>query len=254
MEGTLKRAHHDDDVDNDEVDDVADDGEISPPALKILRPGNDWQGHERGLAVCDDDDDDDDDDAVVGKRSGSSNAVRGAAEAEDADEEGLSADCSSEAVAMSSKPRDGDSSVSHAADAADVADADATDCPLTPLDSLGDEIVIKIFSYLSTRDLLRFACRVCRKWHRLTRAPELWRHIVLDVSKLRLRDTERNGPDYRPHLIDDRILSSLTSLSRGILSVDLTDCNALSCGKNLVARQDFFQGTGNSSVVIVQSF
>ena len=233
MEGTLKRARvsDDDDVDDGDVHDVANDGGISPPALKILKAGHDREGDEHGLAVCDDD-------AVVGKWKGLSNAVRAAAEVDDADEEGESADCSSEADALSSKPQGGESSFYH--DAADA--ADAADCPPTPLDSLGDEIVIEIFSYLSTKDLLRSACRVCRKWRRLTRAPELWRHIVLDVNKLRLRE----GLDYRPHLIDDRILSSLTSLSRGILSVDLTDCNALSTGKSLI-DPGFPEGTSSSN-------
>lgn len=120
------------------------------------------------------------------------------------------------------------------------ADIDADNCVITndssvsdnecssAIDSLGDEIVIKIFSYLSTRDLLRVACKVNRRWHRLTRAPELWRHIVLDLNKLRLRE----GMDYRPLLIDDRILATLTSLSRAVLSVDLTDCNGLSHGNS----------------------
>ena len=94
------------------------------------------------------------------------------------------------------------------------------------IDHLGNELVIKVFSYLPTRDLLRAVCRVNRKWYKLSRAPELWRHVVLDVNKLRLKE----GMDYRPKLITDPILLDLTSRSQGILSVDLTDCNALSAG------------------------
>ena len=94
-------------------------------------------------------------------------------------------------------------------------------------DILGNELVIKIFSYLPVKDLLRSCCRVCRKWYKLSRAPELWRHVTLDVNKLGLK----RGMDYRPTLITDDIFTNLTSLSEGIVNVDLSDCNALSVGE-----------------------
>ena len=101
-------------------------------------------------------------------------------------------------------------------------------CP-QPLvfDNLSNELIIKIFSQLPMKDLLRSCCRVSRKWRTLSRAPELWRHVTLDVNKLGLK----RGMDYRPTLITDDILTNSTSLSEGILNVDLSDCNALSVGE-----------------------
>ena len=93
-------------------------------------------------------------------------------------------------------------------------------------DNLSNELIIKIFSQLPMKDLLRSCCRVSRKWRTLSRAPELWRHVTLDVNKLGL--LKRGNMDYRPTLITDDIFTSLTSLSDGIVNVDLTNCNALS--------------------------
>ena len=113
-------------------------------------------------------------------------------------------------------------------EAFDVPQAAPVDSPVDFYD-LENELVIKIFSYLSLKDLLRSACRVNRKWHKLSRAPELWRRIVLDVNKLELKQ----GMDYRPKLITDDILNDLTSRSEGIQSIDLTDCNALTEGNGI---------------------
>ena len=102
------------------------------------------------------------------------------------------------------------------------------------LDDLSNEIIIKILSHLPVKDLLRSCCRVNRKWHTLSRAPELWRRVTLDVNKLGL--LKRGNMDYRPTLITDDIFTNLTSLSEGIVNVDLSDCNALSVGEKEQVR------------------
>ena len=197
MEASLKRRISDENSDNDKIE-CADESE-RPPKVAKVEEDHDSDKHASEKHASEKHASE----KHASDKHASDDATKGMPE-DDSLNDSVNKTSS---LALEATPTDGDSAL--------------------VLDSLGDEIIIKIFSYLTTKDLLRFACKVNRRWNRLTRAPELWRHIVLDVNKLRLRD----GMDYRPLLIDDNILASLTSLSRGVLSVDLTDCNALSSGK-----------------------
>lgn len=48
----------------------------------------------------------------------------------------------------------------------------------SPFDRLTDELVVKIFSYLTTSELCSCA-RVCRRWHCLAWEPRLWTSVTL---------------------------------------------------------------------------
>lgn len=45
-----------------------------------------------------------------------------------------------------------------------------------------NKVLLLVFSYLSLRELCLGAGLVCRKWHRMTRHPHLWRELVMSET------------------------------------------------------------------------
>ena len=65
------------------------------------------------------------------------------------------------------------------------------------------------------------------KWYQLSRSPDLWSYITLDLKMLGFA----RGTDDGSAIITDKIFADLTSLSDGIRLLDLVMCRALSLGK-----------------------
>jgi hypothetical protein len=48
----------------------------------------------------------------------------------------------------------------------------------SPFDLVPDDVLVQVFSYLSTKELCNCA-RVCRRWHNLAWEPKLWRSVAV---------------------------------------------------------------------------
>ena len=55
---------------------------------------------------------------------------------------------------------------------------------------LPNEILIKIFSYLSLKELLKVCAKVCRRFEQLTENEELWERINLSEKSVDFRFVE----------------------------------------------------------------
>ena len=73
--------------------------------------------------------------------------------------------------------------------AAQVTERDVRSALGAPVFSLGDEDLLKIFSFLSLGDLLQ-ASRVCRWWYRLSFDGVLWKDVDMRRFATRLTDPE----------------------------------------------------------------
>lgn len=77
------------------------------------------------------------------------------------------------------------------------------------INDLPHSVLLKIFGYLTMKELLQTAMLVCKCWHCLTHDPDLWRSVSL-----------KGFPR-----VNDEIVKYLTSLSDNMAAVDLTDAN-----------------------------
>ena len=90
--------------------------------------------------------------------------------------------------------------------AAQVTERDVRSALGAPVFSLGDEDLLKIFSFLSLGDLLQ-ASRVCRWWYRLSFDGVLWKNVDMRRFATRLTD-----PDTMQSLLVKRFSTKIRSL------------------------------------------
>lgn len=55
----------------------------------------------------------------------------------------------------------------------------------SPFDLLTDDVIVKIFSNLSTDEICRCSC-VCQRWYRLAWDPLLWKRIVINNNSIQI--------------------------------------------------------------------
>ncbi|CAF0936777.1 unnamed protein product [Brachionus calyciflorus] len=78
------------------------------------------------------------------------------------------------------------------------------------MDLLPDEILLKIFSYLDLRDLVKCG-RVSRLWNQLSKCDELWRQFSLtDIQKPKWCPSKLVKLDFTNHLITQRFSPNIT--------------------------------------------
>ena len=103
-----------------------------------------------------------------------------------------------------------------------------------PFDRLSDELIVHIFSYLSTNELC-YCARVCRRWYFLVWEPQLWTSITLtgettgadralrQIVKLLCRDT----PGTLCHTVERVLLNGCVRLTDRGLSLLARRCPEL---------------------------
>ena len=102
-----------------------------------------------------------------------------------------------------------------------------------------DELIVKIFSYLTTQQLCRSASPVCRKWKQITKEPSLWKSIDFncnpEIESLSLLWVLRKAPLLRKLVLRGR--TNITHAEVAIMSemcpmltdLDLGFCDNFSC-------------------------
>ena len=124
--------------------------------------------------------------------------------------------------------------------------------PVNYFEKLIDEIVIKIFSYLTTYELCSSCSRVCRRWYYLTWDPILWRSLVINskmshnlnidrgmATLLRLLsresygrgNTQSNGWDFSYNTYSSNDTSIGNSLNSESLSLPIERISLNGCKK-----------------------
>lgn len=94
------------------------------------------------------------------------------------------------------------------------------------LDELPDELVVKIFSYLTTKELCQHVARVCRKWRQISLDHSLWK--ILDFSSYsKLSNLNLLWVIRRAPLLKRLVLSGRMNITHAVVAIVTESCPML---------------------------
>lgn len=111
-------------------------------------------------------------------------------------------------------------------------------CEGSVFHDLPDELIVKIFSYLSTQELCQNVAPVCRKWRQISLDHSLWKSLDFSrrphLSSLNLLWVMRRAPLLKRLVISGRVnitraeVAIFTECCPGIQDIDFGFCDSLS--------------------------